>query len=100
MMGIDSTLIGLMCMCKKIKISKEMVFAKENGENAFKLFDSNSRTKWVGGQFPSYIEINLKKMFSLSRIVLDCPKNDICVFSVFKSEDGVNFSEVLTQSSE
>lgn len=100
MMRIDSTLIGLMCMCKKIEISKDMVFAKENTESAFKLFDSNSRTKWVGGQFPSYVEINLKKMFSLSRIVLDCPKNDICVFSVFKSEDNVNFSEVLTQSSE
>ena len=39
-------------MCKKIEISKDMVFAKENTESAFKLFDSNSRTTWVGGQFP------------------------------------------------
>ena len=89
-----------MRMCKKIEILNDMVFAKENNENAFKLFDSNKRTKWVGGQFPCYVDIRLKKMFDISRVVLDCPKDDVCLFSVFASEDGVNFTEVLTQESE
>ena len=87
-------------MCKKIEILNDMVFAKESNENAFKLFDSNKRTKWVGGQFPCYVDIRLRKMFDISRVVLDCPKDDICLFSVFASVDGVNFTEVLTQTSE
>lgn len=89
-----------MRMCKKIEILNDMVFAKESNENAFKLFDSNRRTKWVGGQFPCYVDIRLRKMFDISRVVLDCPKDDICLFSVFASVDGVNFTEVLTQTSE
>lgn len=93
-------MIGLMCMYKKIEISKDMIFAKENTESAFKLFDSNRRTKWVGGQFPSYVDIRLGKMFDISRIVLDCPKNDVCLFSVFASTDELNFTEVVTQESE
>lgn len=87
-------------MCKKIDILNDMVFAKENNETAFKLFDSNKRTKWVGGQFPCYVDIRLKKMFNISRVALDCPKDDVCLFSVFASGDGVNFTEVLTQKSE
>ncbi len=87
-------------MCKKIEISSDMIFAKENGETAYKLFDSNRRTKWVGGQFPCYVDIRLGKMFDISRVVLDFPKEDICLFSVFASSDEVNFTEVLAQKDE
>ncbi len=87
-------------MCNKIPVTKEMLFAQENSENTFKLIDESKRTKWVGGQFPNYVDIDLGKMFSLERIVVDCAKDDILIFSVFASKDFVNFTQVFAQNSE
>ena len=87
-------------MHNKITVTKEMVFSRENSEEAFKMFDSNTRTKWVGGQFPSYVDINLKRMYSIKSVAVDCMKNDVSVFSVFASEDFVNYTEVLTQNND
>ena len=84
----------------KLPITNDMVFSQENSEDAFKIFDSNKRTKWVGGQFPNYVDVNLKRMYSVKRVVVDCPKDDISIFSVFASEDLVNYSEVLSQKSD
>ena len=77
-----------------------MLFAGSNNDDAFKMFDNSSRTKWVGGQFPAYFDISLEEETLIEKVVLCCSKRDICIFSVFASEDGENFTEVLTQSDE
>lgn len=85
-------------MYNKISVTNDMVFSRENNKDSFKIFDSNKRTKWVGGQFPDFVDVNLKKMYSIKQIVADCPKSDILIFSVFASKDFVNYEEVLKQS--
>ena len=87
-------------MSKKILLSADKLFANFNNDNAYKIIDGNSRTKWVGGQFPGYVDIRLDSIFDIEKIILDCPKNDICIFSVFASRDFVNFFEVCSQESE
>lgn len=87
-------------MSEKIFLSPGKIFASFNNENAYKIIDGNSRTKWVGGQFPGYIDIRLESIYTIEHLVLDCPKNDICIFSVFASRDYVNFFEVYSQESE
>ena len=87
-------------MSEKIDIPASSVFANFNNDSAYKIVDGNSRTKWVGGQFPGYVDIKLDGIYKVDKIVLDCPKNDICIFSVFASRDFLNFSEIVSQSSE
>ena len=87
-------------MSEKIDIPASSVFANFNNDSAYKIVDGNSRTKWVGGQFPGYADIKLDGIYRIDKIVLDCPKNDICIFSVFASRDFVNFSEIVSQSCE
>lgn len=77
-----------------------MIFAGSNNKNAFKMFDGSARTKWVGGQFPAFFDVDFGEVFSVDKVVLGCSKRDVCLFSVFASEDGENFTEVLTQSDE
>lgn len=87
-------------MSQRIPVTADNIFASFNNENAFKIIDGNPRTKWIGGQFPGYIDIRFEKICKIEKIILDCPKNDICIFSVFASRDFVNFSEVCAQNSE
>ncbi|MDO4380765.1 MAG: alpha-N-acetylglucosaminidase [Clostridia bacterium] len=87
-------------MYNKLSISKDMIFSQENSEEVFKIFDSNKRTKWVGGQFPNYVDVKLNSMHRIKRLVVDCMKNDILIFSVFSSVDFVNYTEVITQKSD
>lgn len=84
----------------KILLKNENVFTVENRKNAHRMFDGNVRTKWVGGQFPTYADIKLDKKYSISKLCIDFSKNSYCIFSVFASDNGVDYKEVLRQDSE
>ena len=83
---------------KQLTIKKDMVFASENNSGVMKLFDGNPRTHWTGGQCPGWLDVRFQNETRVRRIVLQAQKNCGCVFSVFASSDGVNFSEVLSQN--
>ncbi len=85
---------------QQIDIDKSLLFANENRENIFKAFDSNPRTKWVGGQYPGYIDVNFERNYHITKIVFDCSKKGYSIFSVFKSSDALNFEQALRQDSE
>ena len=87
-------------MSQRISVTADSIFANFNNENAYKIIDGNPRTKWVGGQFPGYIDIRFERICKIDKIILDCSKNDICIFSIFASCDFVNFSQVYSQDSE
>lgn len=87
-------------MYNKLSITKDMVFSQENSEDVYKIFDGNKRTKWVGGQFPNFVDVNFERTCSINQIIVDCMKNDILIFDVFASNDYVNYSEVLTQKND
>lgn len=82
-----------------IKIEKNMVFASSNSDNAYKAFDSNPRTKWSGGIYPGYVDINFDCYYQISRLKIETNKKGYCIFSVYTSTDGINFEEKLAQDS-
>lgn len=84
----------------KINIEPSMIFANENRSKIHKVFDGNPRTKWIGGQYPGYVDINFEKNYRITKVVFDCSKDGYSIFSVFKSKDGVNFEQFLRQDSE
>lgn len=84
----------------KISINPEDIFVCENKNDKRKLVDSNSRTKWTGGQYPSFVQIDLKKAYKIKRIEIGVPNNSYSLFSVFSSKDGIDFSRELDQNSE
>lgn len=77
-----------------------MIFANENNDDAYKAFDGKSRTKWVGGLYPGYIDISLGAFYRIKGLKIEANKQGYCIFSVYSSEDGINFDEKLTQNSE
>lgn len=87
-----------MTIMKQLEIEKSMVFASENNAGVMKLFDGNPRTHWIGGQCPGWLDVRFQNETRVRRIVLQAQKGCGCVFSVFASGDGVNFSEVLSQN--
>lgn len=85
---------------KKIEINPSMVFANEKQENAFKIFDGNPRTKWIGGQCPGYVEIRFDTVHKIEKIIFECSKKSYSIFSIFVSNDYVNFTEAISQNDE
>lgn len=83
-----------------IKIDRNMIFANENNEDTFKAFDGKSRTKWVGGLYPGYVDISFGAFFQIKGLKIETDKSGYCIFSVYSSEDGINFDEKLAQDSE
>lgn len=84
----------------EILMRAENIFVGENKKAAAKLVDKNPRTKWVGGQFPANIQIDLESNYHINKVILEIPKNSYSIFAVFASCDGVNFGEVARQDSE
>ena len=87
-------------LLNEIPIKCENIFVGENRKSVSKLIDKNPRTKWVGGQFPANVQIELEENFCIEKIAIDVPKNSYSLFSVFTSLDGVDFSEACRQESE
>ena len=85
---------------EKLEIKAHQIFANENTADAIKLFDGNPRTRWVGGQYPGYVDIRFETMCHLQKIVVDAQKNSSCDFSVFASDDNVNFTEILSHTND
>ncbi len=85
---------------KQITLSTSMIFVNENRKQAKNLIDGNPRTKWVGSQTPAYFDVKFEEVHHIERLVLTVPKNIYCIFSVFASDDQVNYSEVVRQDSE
>ncbi|MCM1364831.1 MAG: alpha-N-acetylglucosaminidase C-terminal domain-containing protein [Faecalibacterium sp.] len=84
----------------EITVNSSWLFANENRDNVYKAFDGNMRTKWVGGQYPGYVEIDFEKNHRIDKMIFDFAKTGYSIFSVFKSTDAVNFEQVLSQDSE
>ena len=84
----------------QLVLTPSMLFVGENKRAQKNLIDGNPRTKWVGAQTPSFFEVRFETLHKINRIVLTVPKNIYCIFSVFASEDNVNYYEVLRQDSE
>ena len=84
----------------QLVLTPSMLFVGENKRAQKNLIDGNPRTKWVGAQTPSFFEVRFETLHKINRIVLTVPKNIYCIFSVFASEDNVNYHEVLRQESE
>ncbi len=84
----------------EILLNADNIYTNENQKAISKMIDKNPRTKWVGGQFPAYIQIKLDSCFDISKLALEFSKNSYTLFSVFASEDGADYTEVLSQQSE
>ncbi|MGN1419044.1 MAG: alpha-N-acetylglucosaminidase TIM-barrel domain-containing protein [Acutalibacteraceae bacterium] len=85
---------------KKIELSEKNLFVCENKKDGCKIFDGNPRTKWSGGQYPTFVEIDLEKSYKISKLIIEVPKNSFSLFLVFASADSVDFKEVFKQESE
>ena len=87
-------------MDNKIQIEKNMVFSSSNNEEIYKAFDGKARTKWIGKAYPGYINISFGCYYQISGLKISMSHEGYSLFSVYSSEDGVNFEEKLCQDSE
>ncbi len=85
---------------EQLAISRNMLFAQENRKDAYKILDGSARTKWVGGLTPEFMDINFDTMVHLQQVELETQKNSYCIFSVYTSADGENFSLCCKQTDE
>ncbi|MGN1195904.1 MAG: alpha-N-acetylglucosaminidase TIM-barrel domain-containing protein, partial [Acutalibacteraceae bacterium] len=83
-----------------IPIESDMIFASSDNDNASKAFDTKLRTKWTGGLYPGYVDINFGCYYQISGLKIETAKKGYCIFSVYSSVDGLNFDEKITQDSE
>ena len=77
-----------------------MLFASSDNDDIGKAFDGKPRTKWRGGLYPGYVDINFGCFYQIKGLTIQTGKKGFCIFSVYASVDGVNFEEKLTQDSE
>ena len=85
---------------KRIDLTPSMLFVNENKKQKDNLIDGNPRTKWIGSQTPAYFDVKFETVHHIERFELSVPKGIYCIFSVFASDDQINYSEVLRQDSE
>ncbi|MPQ44683.1 alpha-N-acetylglucosaminidase TIM-barrel domain-containing protein [Clostridium tarantellae] len=62
--------------------------------------DGDLNTYWDGGQFPSYLEVDLEKIYSLDsiNIVNYEGENRYYNYSIYASTDGVNFDKIVEKN--
>lgn len=85
---------------EQLSLKRSMLFAQENRKDAYKILDGSARTKWVGGLTPAFMDINFDTMVHLQKVELETQKNSYCIFSVYTSADGENFSLCCKQTDE
>lgn len=65
-----------------------------NQSTVSRIVDGNTKNTWTATQYPAYVDIGLGGEYSLSEIEVYTPENGYSQYSLYYSNDGVNYTKL------
>ena len=73
--------------------------SNSNQDTVSRVVDGNTQNTWTASQYPAYVDIGLGGEYSLSEIEVYTPSAGYSQYSLYYSNDGVNYSKLAEKTS-